>query len=306
MEGLLGYGSGSDSSHSPAAERPDTAAVGEQEATGNAVPPTASDSEEDSYFGNSGSDSDDSYVQRRRAAEERLRDYGEEAVSSGLAGPSGATERDGSDSARPLLPAAIDALTQLEGPKPAFLNPEATRPVAQSIHRHRRPPPKPVEEAPAHKGRRKRGPGEDWDISMMAPKAKGEAPAQAKGVITAAAVRINTGDDDGACMVTAAQVALMGGQWKPSADPDDSGGDGGARTSGAARPPGSTPAAKRKTPSTPMGVSEFLDRGIGGATLPRSRGDRKDKEKEKRGKGQSTASHWKSEAEMVLRQQYDS
>lgn len=60
--------------------------------------------------------------------------------------------------------------------------------------------------------------------SLLCQRAQGEAPAQAKGVITAAAVRINTGDDDGACMVTAAQVALMGGQWKPSADPDDSGG----------------------------------------------------------------------------------
>ena len=42
-----------------------------------------------------------------------------------------------------------------------------------------------------------------------------------------------------------------------------------------------------------------VHRGIGGALLPRNRADRKDKEKEKRGKGQSTASHWKSEAEMV-------
>lgn len=40
---------------------------------------------------------------------------------------------------------------------------------------------------------------------------------------------------------------------------------------------------------------------MGGAALPRARQDRKDKEKEKRGKGQSSVSHWKSEAEMVLR-----
>jgi hypothetical protein len=33
--------------------------------------------------------------------------------------------------------------------------------------------------------------------------------------------------------------------------------------------------------------------------------DRKDREKEKRDKGQSTHSTWKSEAEMLLRQQYD-
>ena len=34
--------------------------------------------------------------------------------------------------------------------------------------------------------------------------------------------------------------------------------------------------------------------------------DRKVKEKSKRALGQSSHSHWKSEAEMVLRQQYDS
>ena len=45
----------------------------------------------------------------------------------------------------------------------------------------------------------------------------------------------------------------------------------------------------------------FRCRGVGGAALPRSRQDRKDKEKEKRGRGQSSVSHWKSEAEMVLR-----
>ncbi len=44
-----------------------------------------------------------------------------------------------------------------------------------------------------------------------------------------------------------------------------------------------------------------MHRGVGGAALPRARQDRKDKEKEKRGKGQSSVSHWKSEAEMVLR-----
>lgn len=33
--------------------------------------------------------------------------------------------------------------------------------------------------------------------------------------------------------------------------------------------------------------------------------DRKDREKEKRDKGQSTHATWKSEAEMLLRQQYD-
>ena len=61
----------------------------------------------------------------------------------GHAGAPGEAGRDGSGGARPLLPAAGEALTRITGRGPAFLNPEATRPVAQSIHRHRRarPPP---------------------------------------------------------------------------------------------------------------------------------------------------------------------
>jgi hypothetical protein len=41
-------------------------------------------------------------------------------------------------------------------------------------------------------------------------------------------------------------------------------------------------------------------------TLPRKAQDRKEREKSKRERGQSSISTWKSEAEMVLRQQYDS
>ncbi len=54
-----------------------------------------------------------------------------------------------------------------------------------------------------------------------------------------------------------------------------------------------------------MGVTDFMDKGVGGAQLPRKRQDRKDKEKSKRMMGQSSHASWKSEAEMVLRQQYD-
>lgn len=52
-------------------------------------------------------------------------------------------------------------------------------------------------------------------------------------------------------------------------------------------------------------VSDFLGNG-GAGQLPRNSQKQKDKEKLRRQKGQSTFSHWKSEAEMVLRQQYDS
>ena len=62
----------------------------------------------------------------------------------------------------------------------------------------------------------------------------------------------------------------------------------------------------QKRKATPaMAVSSFLDKG-GGAALPRNRQDRKDKEKDKRMRGQSSHISWKSEAEMALRQQYDS
>lgn len=42
------------------------------------------------------------------------------------------------------------------------------------------------------------------------------------------------------------------------------------------------------------------------AQLPRHKQDRKNKEKSKRAAGQSSHVQWKSEAEMVLRQQFDS
>ncbi len=60
---------------------------------------------------------------RRREAETRLRDYGEDAASAAV--PAAA-----------LLPAAGDALGQVAG-RPAFLDPEATRPLARAIHRGR-------------------------------------------------------------------------------------------------------------------------------------------------------------------------
>ena len=119
----------------------------------------------------------------------------------------------------------------------------------------------------------------------MAPKLKGldEDQPQA-GVISAAATRFKA-DDGGeaaaAVFSNAATVAMLGGSPQ-----QEEGRDRG-----------------NKRASKAMGVEEFLDKS--GAQLPRKRQDRKDKEKEKRGKGQSTHSHWKSEAEMALRQQYD-
>ena len=70
--------------------------------------------------------------------------------------------------------------------------------------------------------------------------------------------------------------------------------------------PEGTANKKAKGPSKAMDVSDFLAKGEGVSLLPRQRQNRKDKEKDKRSKGQSSVHGWKSEAEMVLRQQYDS
>lgn len=85
---------------------------------------------------------------------------------------------------------------------------------------------------------------------------------------------------------------MMGGKVgpvRPAGEDDESGGGGPKRVATGA-----------------MAVTEFLDKGLGAAQLPRKAQDRKEKEKSKRMKGQSTHAHWKSEAEMVLRQQFDS
>ena len=57
-----------------------------------------------------------------------------------------------------------------------------------------------------------------------------------------------------------------------------------------------------------MGVDDFLAKGNAGAKMPRKKQDRAEHEKNKRQKGQNDRDsvEWKSEAEMVLRQQYDS
>lgn len=61
--------------------------------------------------------------------------------------------------------------------------------------------------------------------------------------------------------------------------------------------------ARKKTKA--MSVEEFMAQGLSAAQLPRSKQEGKDKEKSKRALGQSSVHGWKSEAEMVMRQQYD-
>lgn len=98
----------------------------------------------------------------------------------------------------------------------------------------------------------------------------------------------NAPEADPASSISAAQVAMLGGQLREKTPGRGSGGD----------------QANKKQKS--MNVSEFLAQGEGGGKLPRKLQHRKDQEKEKRSKGQSSVHGWKSEAEMVLRQQYDS
>ncbi|PRW33695.1 PHD finger 3 [Chlorella sorokiniana] len=259
-----------------------------------AQPLELSSSEDDSYFEGSDDDSEDSAARRAKAAAARLRDYGEEeeAGSKPAAGPAAAAAPTG------LLPSAAAAFTKVEGP-PAFLDPEATRPLAVAVHRAVNhvgadggalPDPRSANQLLNKRGQA----AGEWDVSQMAPKLK-EEQQQEKGVITGSAVRYRTDDRVGA--VSAAQIAMLGG--KVGEEEED---EGLPAAPSAAAP--KHPAPKGK-PTKPMAVNDFLDKGVGGAQLPRKRQDRKDKEKDKRMRGQSTHAQWKSEAEMVLRQQYD-
>jgi hypothetical protein len=98
-------------------------------------------------------------------------------------------------------------------------------------------------------------------------------------------------------IVLEVQIAMMGGSMGDTAPGQGSDAEAG---SGAG-----TKAAQRGAPSKAMGVQEFLAKG-GGAQLPRQQQAKKEREKSKRMRGQSSHQVWKSEAEMVLRQQYDS
>lgn len=107
-------------------------------------------------------------------------------------------------------------------------------------------------------------------------------PALASGVSLVLSSSVLTVSNFGCLLL---QIAMMGGNVEHLLEQEGKVGRG--------------PATK------PMPVSDFLDKGLGGAQLPRQQQDRKDKEKKKRAAGQSTHSVWKSEAEMVLRQQFD-
>lgn len=97
------------------------------------------------------------------------------------------------------------------------------------------------------------------------------------------------------------QVAMLGGQWKPSSEAETAGGPEGARLVVPARPQGEAKdRLKRATKAMP--VAEAL---ASGAALPRRQQGLKERQKAKAEQGKRATGEWKSEAFMILRQQYD-
>eukprot|EP00884_Botryococcus_braunii_P014373 jgi/Botrbrau1/22937/Bobra.0030s0014.1 len=263
----------------------------ERDAGTDQSPPRKEDSD-DSYFVNSDSESEDSAARRAREARERL-DALDQASSrdraSGSTGPSR------------LLPDPMAAYNALQS-KPGYLDPEATRPIAAPIHSSRAPVAPgdrdahgAAEDGPSGKGGTKRA--AEWDISMMAPPLKGQ-PAPAKRGVISAAAKLNRplGEDSG--IVTAAQVAMLGGQWRPSESSGEVEQQG--RNMGPSLPPSEKDKARRATKAMP--VAEAL---ASGAALPRRHQSLKEKQKAKADQGRRATGEWKSEAFMILRQQYD-
>ena len=167
-----------------------------------------------------------------------------------------------------LLPSANDVFTAVGGP-PAFLDPESNRQLIIPIttaQQQQQPNSSVVEKTGKRKG------GGAWDISHMAPKLHSDEEAAQAGQIIGKAKRYKNGE--------AEEEEINVVVEKPR------------------------PASSSKKATVSMGLEEFTEKG-GAAQLPRKRQDRKEKEKEKRGLGQSSNTHWKSDAEMALRQQYD-
>mmetsp|Transcript_28999 Transcript_28999/g.53292 ORF Transcript_28999/g.53292 Transcript_28999/m.53292 type:complete len:259 (-) Transcript_28999:337-1113(-) len=227
---------------------------------------------------------------RARDAERRLKAFEDEVSSA---------QTKQNFRQKPLLLAPEDALSTVLHP-PDFLDPEATRQLnafeghGESISTGS------SNSRPDHRlsKRKTQKPGKDFDISVLAPPLKGsrtqsrsvwgneEQDLPPGAVIEASAKRYRVGGEvagQGSNYSNMA-IALMGGNVPIKGSGSTSGPTSGSKT---------------------MGVPDFLSKGHGGAQLPRKNQDRKEKEKEKRMKGQSSHKEWKSEAEMVLRQQYD-
>jgi len=200
---------------------------------------------------------------------------------------------------------------------PEFLDPESTRPLAVSLTHGRDTS---VTQAGSSrggggsaqsvvgKGSKGQVPGADFDVARLAPLLKGQKRAEPGttlrpgAVIEGKAKRYKL-EEESAPVYSDVQVAMLGGHVKAHAGAQE-GKAGVVGPVGPTAPPG-LGAAPTKVRTKPEAFESFLDKGLGGQQLPRKNQDRKEREKMKREKGQSTHKEWKSEAEMALRQQYD-
>ena len=185
-----------------------------------------------------------------------------------------------------MLPSADDVFGAVKGP-PAFLRPEATRPLA-SAHRH-----------PAADGD---GDGDGDRDGDDVDDASRKRRAVASATVSSAPKRYR--EDE----MRARESALAG---------DGDAGDERGRSGTERGRPGDAlamamlgvPQRKIAEPARAMDPAEFLAKGSGGALMPRKKGglERMEQEKKKRQSGQNgrDSVEWKSEAEMILRQQYD-
>eukprot|EP00892_Ulva_mutabilis_P008375 jgi/Ulvmu1/590/UM001_0598.1 len=183
------------------------------------------------------------------------------------------------------LPGATEMFSEVDGP-PAFLDPEATRQskicAAHVLQQN---------SVNGPQGTAALYSKANFDISKLAPRLKGQPDTQAVLSAPAKRGRPATETSQTPAFSNVALIAMMGGNT------------GEERNGDAADEPAEKKSKGKVTKAMP--VQDFLAGGSG-PQLPRHKQDRKVKEKSKRALGQSSHSHWKSEAEMVLRQQFDS
>lgn len=161
------------------------------------------------------------------------------------------------------LPSVSELFSAVDGP-PAFLRPEATRPIVTlDAHPHAAAPP-------------------------LHPALGGADRRADAAVIGAAPTRYSAEE-------AAKRAALSALRREAEA----------AEAAQAAEAEAAVPAAPRRDfRSKAVAVADAVANPS--LNLPRDKQERKDRERAKRERGQSAIGSWKSEAEMVLRQQYDS
>ena len=165
------------------------------------------------------------------------------------------------------LPSVSELFSAVTGP-PAFLKPDATRPIAVlEAHPHAAAPP--LHPALGGGGDRRA----DAAVIGAAP-TRYSAEEAAKREALSALRRETEAAEAALAQTQAAEAAGAGG------------------------------APRRDFRSKAVPVPDAMANPS--LNLPRDKQERKDREKAKRERGQSAIGSWKSEAEMVLRQQYDS